>query len=121
MALKTKGFSSTASLHRHHSAHGADFGASNAADYLQEADEFLGGPLQCGVHEHKRSGGDVIRYDPATEAFGVIDLTGIIRTFFKPVPCSSLPPHVRVVEQAAGRCHGQIDNLAYFKVECSKW
>ena len=121
MALKKHGFSSTASLLRHFTAHGADFGVSNADDYLIKADEFLSGTLPPGAHEKQRSGGDTLRYDPATEAFGVIDLTGIIRTFFKPVPCSTLPQAVRAIEKAAGRCHPHPDNLTYFKAECLKW
>jgi pyocin large subunit-like protein len=121
MALKTKGFSNTRLLHRHFSAHGADFNASNAQEYEQQADEFLGSQLRDGAFEHIRSGGDLLRYDPASKAFGVMDAAGVIRTYFRPVPCSSLSPTQRAVEQAAGRCHGQPDNLAYFRLECTRW
>jgi pyocin large subunit-like protein len=121
MALQTKGFSNTRSLGRHFSAHGSDFGALDASDYEQQADGFLGSAPAAGVLECIRSGGDKVRYDPRSEAYGVIDSTGTIRTFFKPVPCAHLSAIKRVAEKAAGRCHGQADNLGYFTSECAKW
>lgn len=121
MALQTKGFVNLRQRDRHFSEHGADFGASNAKDYEVSADLFLGGTASSSVHECTRRAGDKVRYDPATEAYGVIDSAGVIRTFFKPVPCSSLPASVRRAVRLSGRCHGYQTNLLYFKAECKKW
>ena len=121
MPLKTLGFMNVRQRNRHFSAHGAEFGASNAQDYEKLADEFLGGVAASGVLENVRSRGDMVRYDPATEAFGVMDSTGIIRTYFKPVPCVNVPASIRAIEKNAGRCHDLPDNLSYFRSECLRW
>lgn len=119
--LKTRGFLNTRQLNRHFSEHGADLGASNANDYEQSADGFLGSTLPSGVHECKRKQGDTIRYDPQTQEYGVLDSKGIIRTYFKPVPCSSLRASVRAAVRQAGRCHGHANNFLYFQSECKRW
>jgi hypothetical protein len=121
MALMTKGFVNARELNRHFSEHGPDFGASNATDYEHRADVFLGGQHSSGVHECTRRKGDIIRYDPQTEAYGVVDKDGVIRTFFKPVPCSKVPASVRAAVKMSGRCHGHQNNLVYFQAECRKW
>lgn len=108
-------------LQRHFSEHGADFGASNASDYEAQADVFLSGKLPAGIQECTRKKGDIMRYDPKTEACGVLDNGGVIRTFFKPVPCSKVPASVRAAIKMSGRCHGHPNNLAYFQAECRKW
>src|SRR5271165_1016470 len=91
MALQTKGFLNYRQRARHFSEHGVDFGASNANDYEQIADAFLGGAAPLGsVHECTRKMGDKVRYDPTTQAYGVLDSRGVIRTFYKPVPCAAL-------------------------------
>ena len=64
------------------------------------------------MHECRRKKGDVLRYDPTTEEFGVVSSAGIIRTYFKPIPCASLPPMIR------HNCHGLPSNIEYFKTEC---
>jgi len=119
--LNTKGFVNARQLNRHFSEHGADFGASNARDYKDLADQFLGSTLSAGVHECKRKRGDTMRYDPQTQEYGVLDRGGIIRTYYKPVPCVSLQDPVRTVMRQAGRCHGHANNFLYFQAECKKW
>jgi pyocin large subunit-like protein len=120
MALITNGFESVAQLNDHFQEHGGDFGASNANDYELKADAFLGGNKEVTVHECIRSCGMKLRYDPADEAFGIIDSGNIIRTYFKPVPCSSLAGAIRAAAKRAGRCHSLANNLVYFKTECKK-
>ena len=101
--------------------HGAEFGASNSEEYERLADEFLGGIVPDGIHEHTRPAGDRLRYDPQSEAFGVLDASGIIRTFFRPVPCSSIAdPRARALAVASGLCHGHSNNLLYFQSECGR-
>jgi hypothetical protein len=120
MALTTNGFESVAELNDHFQRHGSDFGASRANEYERMADAFLGGEKTATAHECVRSRGIKLRYDPADEAFGVLDRANIIRTYFKPVPCSSLPGALRSSVKRAGLCHGCANNLAYFRAECAK-
>jgi hypothetical protein len=62
----------------------------------------------------------VIRFDPISDEYGVVDRTGTVRTYFKPVPCSVLNASVRVATRQAGKCHSSTDNLSYFNTECLK-
>jgi len=120
MPLITKGFESIEQLKRHFSEHGDDFRASNHEDYEQMADAFLGGEKQEGVHECVRACGARLRYDPSNEAFGVLDAMLVIRTYYKPIPCSSVPWPQREQMRQSGRCHQYVNNFAYFKAECRK-
>jgi len=120
MPLTTNGFESLSQLNEHFQEHGSDFGAPNAGDYERMADAFLGGSKLETVHECVRSCGMKLRYDPADEVFGIIDREDIIKTYFKPVPCSSLPGAVRAAAKQRGRCHPYANNLVYFKAECKK-
>lgn len=79
-------FSDHAKLLDHFSRHGHDFGANAAAAYERQADAFLNGSRAAGVLEKLRSNGDRIRYNPATEEFGIAKPDGTIRTYFKPDP-----------------------------------
>ena len=119
--MNTKGFLNARQLNLHHAEHGADFGAKSASEYERLADEFLGSAKHPDVHECTRSRGDMIRFNPKTDEYGVLDGNGIIRTYFKPVPCASLPPAQRTAMRQAGRCHSQTTNLVYFQEECKKW
>jgi len=120
MALTTKGFESVQQLNRHFQEHGNDFGASNPNEYEQLADAFLGKGTTATVHECTRRCGMKLRYDPVDESFGIIGSDDVIKTFFKPVPCSSLPGALRETRKQAGRCHPCANNLVYFKAECKK-
>jgi pyocin large subunit-like protein len=120
MPLKTKGFESLPQLRVHFGEHGEDFGASNAEEYETEADEFLGSAKAPDIHECVRKCGHIIRYDPRTEAYGILDKGGIIRTYYKPMPCSQVPFLQREAVKQAGRCHKYPNNLVYFRMECNK-
>lgn len=63
-------------------------------------------------------GGDRLRYDTITMKFVVQSKDGVVRTYFKPRPCSSIPAGLPRV-----RCHGFATNEEYFKGECVsvKW
>jgi hypothetical protein len=103
----TRGFKDHADLMVHYDGHVDEFGmvAMGPSEYQDLADEFLGSPLQPGVLEHKRSGGDTVRFNPATNEFGVMSLSGFIRTYFKPDPAE----------------HGLASNKDYYIRECSKF
>lgn len=120
MPLITKGFESVAQLNRHFGEHGDDFRASNAAEYEEFVDKFLGGKKPDHVYECMRACGTIVRYDPVSQAFGILDRDRVCRTCFIPVPCSSLPGAVRDATRLAGRCHKYANNLVYFKMECAK-
>lgn len=121
MAPQTMGFANVRSLNRHFQSHGSDFGTTRSDDYERLADSFMGNPLPSGVQEYRRNGGDILRYDPTTESFGVKDANDFIRTFYKPVPCSSLPASIRSAFRMAGKCHPHPDNQSYVIAEASKW
>ena len=77
--------------------------------------------IAAHVLECTRSGvrkGDVVRFDTVTEAFGAMRSNGTIKTYFKPVPCSSLPAAQAAVSILAGKCHSKVSNLDYFRGEC---
>ena len=77
--------------HEHFKKHGAVFGALNEIEYERLADAFLRGPKGSTVLEYIRSQGDCVRFDPVTNEFGVIDSTGVVRTYFIPVAGVSHP------------------------------
>jgi hypothetical protein len=85
---------------KHFNAHGGDFSAENAVDYIRKAREFLHNP-PAGVLTKIRDTGDVVRFDPVTETFGVMDKNGVPRTFYVPDPAE----------------HGFPTNLDYFNAQ----
>lgn len=68
MWTSTKSQSVAENAFRHFKDHGADFGAKNAVDYVRKAQDFLHNPA-AGVLSKTRANGDVVRFDPATNAF----------------------------------------------------
>jgi len=105
----------------HFQWHGADFAVGSKEEYENLADTFLGGPKAPTAEECNRLGGDVVRYDPMTEEFGVLGTDGVIRTYYKPVPCHTLPPAKRVRPDGRKNCHGLRTNREYFKRTCETW
>jgi pyocin large subunit-like protein len=116
----TNGFAATEQMNSHFLKHGADFGATSVKEYTDFADKFLGDVKPPHVHECRRRGGDTVRFDPIKDYFGIIGDNGTIRTFYRPVPCSSLPAGQRHAARLARRCHTDSDNLGYFRKECRK-
>jgi hypothetical protein len=57
-----------------------------ATEYQTMANGFLTEPLPTGDLEKTRANGDVVRYNPATEEFGIVMGKGTIRTYYKPDP-----------------------------------
>jgi pyocin large subunit-like protein len=117
----TNGFSSTGELSRHFTKHASKFAnLQTEADYFNQADVFLGQPKPSHVRECQRKKGDVLRFDPNTNEYGVLSAGGVIRTYFSPVPCLQVPATIRQAVKLAGECHVHPDNLRYFLAECSK-
>jgi pyocin large subunit-like protein len=97
----TKGFGGDKPRASHAQAHAADFAAATPVEYERLADEFLGGPLKCGVAQAIRcEDGDMLRYEPRSNTFGVLTATGVIRTFFKP-DAMKTPPSEYFCRQVA--------------------
>jgi len=94
----TRGFVYPADRARHYARHGGDFGATNEMEYEEQADIFLGAPKSITSLESIRGNGDRVRYDPATEEFGVLAKNGRIKSYFRPDPA----------------VHGLKTNLHYF-------
>ncbi|MEC5217622.1 hypothetical protein RCH09_002582 [Actimicrobium sp. GrIS 1.19] len=96
----TKSQSSVQNAERHFKDHGADFGAKTPTDYILKAQEFLQNPPP-GTLSKTRANGDILRFDPATDAFAIMDKSGAPRTFYKPDPA----------------VHGYPTNLDYFNAQ----
>ena len=118
----TSGFRSNLELRQHYADHGAEFRVTTIAEYEALADALWADPKPAHIHEYRRRRGDIIRYDPTTEAFGVVDNKSVIRTFFKPIPCASISVVVeRIMMKQSGKCHDYATNLEYFRVRCQQW
>ncbi len=94
-------FANNRTLVSHFNAHGADFGASTPLQYEQQASSFLTGNPSTDVVQSIRANGDIVRFNPVTDEFGVVSDTGTIRTYFKPDPS----------------VHGFPTNLDYFHAQ----
>ena len=99
----------------HYAKHRADFSVTTDVEYELEAERFLLLPPHPDLLEFSRAHGDKVRYHKMTQEFAVLSSAGVIRTYFRPVPCSSLPPL-----QPKKNCHGMPDNLQYFTAECAR-
>lgn len=77
-------------LSRHFARHGQEFQASTADEYERLADAFMIGPLRQGALECLNTEGNIVRFDPRTEEFGVLTGAGHIATFMivRPLPSS---------------------------------
>lgn len=94
-------FADQAKLDDHFARHGGDFGAKNTLEYQAQADKFLTASKPAGVLEKARPNGDIVRYNPGTDEFGVVSSGGSIRTYYKPDPA----------------VHGKGSNLDYFNAQ----
>lgn len=57
---------------------------SSFGEYRSTARSFMSGGAGEDVLEGFRLNGDILRFDPTTQYFGVMSREGIIRTFFRP-------------------------------------
>ena len=114
--LRVAAFATSTKRDEHFFDHGSEFGAANEFEYETMAGTFLVQAKPIQVLECVRSRGDILRFDPITDQFGVLSGDGFIRTYFKPVPCAKLPAAMRT----SRRCHSFSTNYDYFKNGCSK-
>lgn len=74
-------------LVEHFKKHGPDFGVKTAKEYENLAVDFMTKQKPAGVLEKVRpSDGSTVRYNPATEEFGILGDNGVLRTYYKPSP-----------------------------------
>lgn len=111
----TNGFKRQGDLDRHFSLHGVEFAATSPDEYEAMADSFIGGPKAEGVMECSRKSGQLVRFNPRSQEYGVLSPEGNILTYFKPRPCATIPHW-----QPKVNCHGERDNTAYFQRECAR-
>ena len=80
----TKNSSSLENALNHWEKHGSEFSEyKNASDYIEGAKNFLHNSPQ-GTLTKVRANGDILKYNPSTNTFGVMDASGSPRTMFKP-------------------------------------
>ena len=76
-------------LERHFVRHGEEFGSKTADEYEKQAELFMTGLLREGVLECYRRNGARVRFDPATDNFGIVTPGGNLLTFMKATPLPS--------------------------------
>ena len=106
-SVATYRFFNDRQLDRHFALHGAEFGVTDAHAYERMAEAFWNGPKLLHIHECTRQNGDTIRFDANADEYSVLDTNKVIRTYFKPVPCSSLGLADRALAIRTGKCHGE--------------
>jgi hypothetical protein len=94
----TKKKNSVQNAFGHWQKHRGDFPElNNSKEYVEAANGFLGSS-DPSVLTRVRTNQDIVRFNPNTDEFGVMDPSGVPRTYFKPNPAS----------------HGYPTNLDYF-------
>jgi RHS repeat-associated protein len=71
-------------LERHFADHGADFGATSADEYANQASQFFQDSQAQGLPTKIDANGVIRVYDPVNNIFGAFNPNGTTRTFFKP-------------------------------------
>src|SRR4051812_11627709 len=109
------GFYNHALLVQHCSKHGFQFGTNNPQHYERLAIGFFQVELADApnILECCNEDGDVVRFNPITEEFGVMEVSGIIRTYFKP-----MPQHLARPGFPLRKTHSFLTNLEYYEDNC---
>jgi pyocin large subunit-like protein len=96
-----KNVSSVENAYGHFKKHGGEFeDVQNSLQYVRKARDFFDNPTSTTL-SHARTNGDVVRFDPVTDNFGVMTKAGTPRTFFRPDPAQ----------------HGYSTNLDYYNAQ----
>ena len=69
-------------LNDHFLDHGSDFGARSETDYEMQAGNFLTDRSNLDILERSNYSGDLIRFNPRTNEFGILSPSGQIRTCY---------------------------------------
>lgn len=110
-----RGFANQSLLIWHCNKHGFQFGTNNPRHYERLAIRFFQVDLADtpNLLECCNEDGDVVRFNPVTDEFGVMQVNGIIRTYFKPIPERLAPPGFDLK-----RTHIFDTNLEYYDDNC---
>lgn len=101
----------------HFQRHGARLRiTASASDYEERADAMFADPRPPEVLECLRPAGDVIRFNTSTDEYAVKGADNVIRTYYLPIPCRTLPRAAR----RPGNCHRDRTNLDYFQRNCRR-
>lgn len=83
-----KNKSAVENAYGHWVKHGSDFpNLLNAKQYVEQATDFLRNPGP-NVQTIIRGNGDVVRFDPTTDEFGVMTKDGVPKTYYIPDPAA---------------------------------
>ncbi|QIS15365.1 RHS repeat-associated core domain-containing protein [Nocardia arthritidis] len=97
----TKNRSNVENAFQHWKKHGSEFPEiTNSKQYVEKATSFLNNP-GTDVLSKVRPNGDIVRFNPLTNEFGVVTRDGVPRTYYKPNPAQ----------------HEQPTNLDYFNAQ----
>ncbi|HEX8347157.1 MAG TPA: polymorphic toxin-type HINT domain-containing protein, partial [Actinoplanes sp.] len=97
----TKSKTAAENAYGHYKKHGAEFSdVQNSLQYVNKARDWFANP-SSSVRARTRGNGDVVRFDPNTDYFGVMTRDGTPKTFFVPDPTK----------------HGYATNLDYFNAQ----
>lgn len=111
----TKCFENPIKRREHFGWHRIDFGVKKVAVYEMLADRFLCGPQPAGTFQCTRSpGGDMVRFNQATNEFGILSRDNVIRTYYTPRFCATAP----AIFVAAKKCHNRPTHLDYAQRQC---
>jgi len=80
--LEDASFANEQSLDKHYADHGDEVGAISEFHYESIASDFMTGPTGRGVLERVNKNGDIIRWDPSTNEFGIVTSDGTIRSYY---------------------------------------
>jgi pyocin large subunit-like protein len=111
------GFVDDEEWEEHFNDHKDEFGATTKEEYLAMAKAFLEADRSRyrNIRQCTRRNGDIVRFNPDTNEFAVVTITGTIRTYFKPIPSHKAPPGTPL-----RKMHPQRSNMIYFRVECRR-
>ena len=101
----------------HFGWHRSDFGCTTPLEYQAMACTFLQMAISIRptIQECIRTNGEIVRYDDVSGEFAVVDPSGIVRTYFKPIP-ERLAPH----GTPSWRKHTFNTNQEYFEDTCRR-
>jgi RHS repeat-associated protein len=80
----SESWANAATLGKHFTKHGSDFGAESADDYARMASEFFQNGSASKLPTKIDADGTIRMFDPASNTFGAFAPSGQAKTFFKP-------------------------------------
>lgn len=86
MAKSAPRFANANRRQDHFVRHGRALRAASPGHYERLAGLFLAGPAHARLRQKIRSNGDLVRYNAATEEFGILSAAGVVKTYFIPDP-----------------------------------